>query len=380
MQGPAGLPGEQGATGAQGIPGIQGAIGNTGPTGPIGTTGTTGATGLPGNVALGNAEPFEPGTQFPVGETVLYNSRIFLVTEPTQTGTPGSGSGFFEVAVSGGVTGATGPTGAAGTPGATGLPGNVALGNAEPFVPGTQFPIGETVLYNGRIFLITEPTQTGTPGSGTGFFEVAVSGGVTGATGPAGATGVQGVPGVQGTAGNTGTTGSQGLQGVPGPSGISGPQGLQGTPGTTGPQGSPGIQGAIGPQGPQGVEGPQGLSVTGATGPTGLTGATGLNGTLSLESAEVFVPGAQYPIGATILYNGSVFVVTSAPQGNLPGVDPAFSEIEIVGGITGPQGVTGATGVGLTGAAGATTPFTKSPTAENPHEIKGLVVGFSFSE
>ena len=273
-----------------------------------------GPQGPMGNVLLGSAQPFAPGTQYPVGATVLYDGRVFVVTEAPQTGEPGSGTGFMEIEISGGVTGPTGPTGPQGPQ------GNVSLGSVEPFVPGMQYPIGATVLYNGRIFLITSAPQTGVPGNGAGFFNIKISGGVTG---------------------------PQGSQGIAGP---------PGTPGELGPQGSQGVQGAIGPKGPQGVQGPTGPS--GATGSTGATGERGLDGNVSLESAEPFVPGMQYPVGASVLYNGRLFIVTSAPQGNVPGVDPAFSEIQVVGGITGPTGPQGNQGIqGPSGATGVQGPM-----------------------
>jgi len=178
----------------------------------------------------------------------------------------------------------------------------ITLESAEAFEPGTQYPAGATVIYNGKLFVVTSPVQTGAPGVDPAFSEVDVLGGITG------------------------------------PRGAQGPQG---------PQGAAGTQGSQGPQGPQGIQGAAGA--TGPAGATGEAGEAGATGVITLESAEAFESGTQYPAGATVIYNGRLFVVTSPVQTGSPGVDPAFSEVDVLGGITGPTGA-----LGLQGPAGPT--------------------------
>ena len=203
--GPAGPAGATGSTGPQGIQGNTGPAGEAGNTGPAGPAGEAGATGPMGEVSIGEAEPFEPGTQYPVGSLVLYNGRLYVVTSAPQTGVPGVDPAFSEVDILGGITGPTGPAGAPGAPGATGPTGNVSIGEAEPFEPGTQYPVGSLVLYNGQLYVVTSAPQTGVPGVDPAFSPINILGGITGPTGP------QGVQGITGATGPTGVTGATGL-------------------------------------------------------------------------------------------------------------------------------------------------------------------------
>ena len=90
--------------------------------------------------------------------------------------------------------------------------------------------------------------------------------GFTGFIGPQGNTGRDGIEGKQGERGIIGPPGNQGNDGKPGINGIQGIEGRRGHTGSTGPTGSIGIgiqgkQGIIGPQGAQGNIGPDGKSL-----------------------------------------------------------------------------------------------------------------------
>jgi len=343
-----------------------------------------------GDVSIGEAEPFMPGTQFPVGALVIYNGKLYVVTSAPQTGVPGVDPAFSEVDILGGITGPTGP---AGTTGPQGPTGSISIGEAEPFEPGTQYPVGSQVIYNGRIYLVTSAPQTGTPGTDPSFSEIEIVGGITGPTGP------QGIPGLTGSTGPAGVTGPQGPMGdvsigeaEPFESGTQFPVGslviyngklyvVTSAPQTGVPGVDPafsevdilgGITGPTGPQGIQGLTGPTGPA--GQTGPAGPTGPQGPTGSVSIGEAVPFEPGTQYPVGSQVIYNGRIYLVTSAPQTGTPGTDPAFSEIEIIGGITGPTGPQGIQGLpGEEGPEGPTGPqgIQGPPGAEGPEGPTG---------
>ncbi|MBY9081977.1 collagen-like protein [Paenibacillus sp. HN-1] len=139
------------------------------------------------------------------------------------------------------------------------------------------------------------------------------------------------------------------LQGPTGPTGPTGPSG-----GPVGPTGPAGAVGATGPTGATGTTGAAGN--VGATGATGATGA-GLSGIVTYNAAVA--PG--YPLGQVVFYNGSTYMVVSAPPVGLPGSSPSYTLIAAAGatgaagpagpiGPTGSTGATGATGIGLSGA------------------------------
>lgn len=131
-----------------------------------------------------------------------------------------------------------------------------------------------------------------------------ISGITKGDQGPQGATGAQGIQGEKGEKGDKGDRGDQGLkgdQGLQGPIGIQGPIGVKGDKGDTGAQGVQGIKGDKGDKGDQGD--------------AGLNGDNGNDGISAYEVA---------------LNNG--FVGT---------------EEEWLESLVGPQGDTGAPGVGV---------------------------------
>ncbi|KYG26932.1 hypothetical protein [Alkalihalobacillus trypoxylicola] len=189
--------------------------------------------------------------------------------------------------------------------------------------------------------------------------------GLTGPTGPAGPTGLPGLPGVTGATGATGI----GLDGVV----IFDPVVAPGYPvgqvvtfeGSTyvvnnaPPTGTPGTSPdytLLAAAGATGITGPAG--VTGATGSTGIPGVTGATG-VGLDGVITFDPVAapSYPVGQVVTFEGSTYVVNSAPPTGTPGTSPDYTLLAAAGatGITGPAGVTGVTGVtGIPGVTGAT--------------------------
>ncbi|GAK01813.1 hypothetical protein [Geomicrobium sp. JCM 19055] len=101
--------------------------------------------------------------------------------------------------------------------------------------------------------------------------------------------------------------------------------------------------------------------VTGDTGPTGVTGPTGATG-IGLDGVVPFDPVAApgYPVGQIVTFEGSTYLVNTAPPTGTPDTSTDYTLIAGAGatGITGTTGVTGATGLagadGITGASGPT--------------------------
>lgn len=214
---------------------------------------------------------------------------------------------------------------------------------------------------------------------------------MVGPTGPMGPTGPAGGP-----PGPTGATGPQGLAGATGPTGPAGATGA-GLSGSVAfnpiaspayplgqivtynggtyivanapPSGLPGVSpdyqllAAAGAAGPTGAAGPAGPM--GSSGPAGPTGPTGSRGT-GLDGIVAFNPALAptYPVGQVVTYNGSTYIVKTAPPSGTPDTSPDYSLLAAGGvGSTGPAGPTGADGVtgaagvtGNTGATGATGP------------------------
>ncbi|KDE26544.1 triple helix repeat-containing collagen, partial [Bacillus safensis FO-36b] len=114
-------------------------------------------------------------------------------------------------------------------------------------------------------------------------------------------------------------------------------------------QGPPGGRGRRGPAGPAGAAGPAGPA--GPIGPTGV----GLTGILAFDPAVA----PTFPVGQVVTYDGSTYVVNSAPPLGTPDTSADYTLLAAAGetgtgptGVTGdpgPTGATGATGVGLTG-------------------------------
>ncbi|MCY7602016.1 collagen-like repeat preface domain-containing protein, partial [Bacillus altitudinis] len=121
---------------------------------------------------------------------------------------------------------------------------------------------------------------------------------------------------------------------------------IQGPPGGRGRRGPAGPAGPVGPVGPAGPAGP-----AGPQGPTGV----GLTGIVAFDPAVA----PAYPVGQVVTYDGSTYVVNSAPPTGTPDTSPDYTLLAAAGatgtgptGVTGdpgPTGATGATGVGLTG-------------------------------
>ncbi|MDR4271330.1 collagen-like repeat preface domain-containing protein, partial [Bacillus pumilus] len=105
-------------------------------------------------------------------------------------------------------------------------------------------------------------------------------------------------------------------------------------------QGPPGGRGRRGPAGPAGAVGPAGPA--GPIGPTGV----GLTGIVAFDPAVA----PTYPVGQVVTYDGSTYVVNTAPPTGTPDTSPDYTLLAAAGAT----GETGATGTGATGATGAT--------------------------
>ncbi len=238
-----GIPGPQGPQGPRGPQGPAGPRGLQGPMGSQGPQGLQGPAG-PMGPGLSEAEVFEPGRQYLLGDLVYWNGALYRANTNFPAGVPGI-SPDFSLITAAGPTGATGPAGA----------------------PGAQGPVGPQG-----------------PQGPQGIQGPAGPQGAPGATGPQGPQGLQGLAGATGA---TGATGAQGPAGATGATGAQGPAGATGATGATGAQGPAGATGAAGAQGPAGA--------TGATGPTGPTGPAGTVPELNAVTATN--EAAQTPAG-----------------------------------------------------------------------------------
>jgi hypothetical protein len=291
-----------------------------------------------------------------------------------------------------GATGPLGPTGAtgAGATGATGPVGDryatssttsltIGTGNQTLTVDtGLAYTLNQDVVIaydnsndmNGSVVsydsltgvLVVNVTLTNGSGTFTSWtVNLDGAAGIPGATGPIGSTGATGI-GSTGATGLTGPTGPIGSTGSTGPTGLTGPSGATGIQGPSGATGATGIQGVTGPTGP-----------TGATGLTGATGdkyATTSSSSLTVgtgsKSLTVDV-GLAYTVGQTVVV---AFDSSNSMTGSVTSYDSVTGALVVnstsfigsgtytswavnLGGIQGPTGPTGATGViGPTGATG----------------------------
>lgn len=89
-----------------------------------------------------------------------------------------------------------------------------------------------------------------------------------------------------------------------------------------GPAGSPGVQGAAGAIGPAGANGAAGA--TGATGVTGGTGA-GLGGIVAFNPLVA----AAYPVNQVVTFNGSTYIVNTAPPSGVPGSSADYTLLAV---------------------------------------------------
>lgn len=340
--GPQGLQGIAGQAGAQGIPGVAGAGGPQGSIGPGGPAGPTG---------LSFRGTYAAGTNYGLGDGVMYGGAGYVSLGSSNRGNTPDGSpqqwAMFAAAGSNGGNGVAGATGAQGVAGLQGPQG--AIGQAGPvgangpqgpavanytgsYSAGTNYGLNDAVSYGGSTYISMVPGNRGnTPDGSPGQWAILVA---RGAPGTPGATGAAGAAGQTGAMGAAGATGQQGppvsfsggwsvgrvyavgdAAGYGGSSYVviaanSGRQpdmspvywALLAQSGATGASGPAGAQGAAGPtgvgaQGPMGAQGQTGVS--GGTGPAGVAGSTGLTGPI----------GAAGPAGvagiAGMAYQGS---------------------------------------------------------------------------
>lgn len=326
---------------------IRGATGVTGAAGATGPRGATGIQGFTGATGLTGAT----GAVGLVWRGTWNNTTVYQLRNVVEY----QGSAYIMVVATGSTTAAP-PLATAnwdllisqGSPGATGPQG----------VRGASGATGPRGLTGATGFGAGSAGATGPIGA-TGTAGVAGASGVTGASGvigPIGATGlsIPGATGVQGASGPIGLSGPVGATGVQGASGIQGDVGLTGSTGPAGLTGATGIAGVAGATGITGASGVQGD--TGSTGPVGLTGATGVAGATGIQGASG-VQGATGVVGATGA-QGDVGLTGSTGPVGLTGATGAEGATGDVGatGITGASGVQGASGiqgdVGLTGSTG----------------------------
>ena len=316
-----------------------------------------------------------------------------------------------------GTAGAAGATGVAGPRGSQGLPGLVFQGN---YSSGTNYLVGDVVLWQGSSYSSLVGGNLGNaPSFSPGQWGVLTAQGPVGAVGSTGAPGVAGVQGLPGSVGSNGPPGPPGLQGIPGQAGGQGLTGATGAQGLSGPMGATGVAGpvgmtyrgqyssttnyaladgvsyggssyvslaasnvgnvpdaslaawslfgaagSVGAVGPAGVVGPQGVGGTqglpGVAGPAGLVGAIGPQGPAVANYTGNYSSGVNYGLHDAVSYGGTTYISLGAGNwGNTPDISgtrwavlAAQGPAGVPGGA-GVQGVAGSAGVaGVTGAVG----------------------------
>jgi hypothetical protein len=135
--------------------------------------------------------------------------------------------------------------------------------------------------------------------------------------------------------GAPGATGQQGPTGPPGPAGQAGqagPAGVAGPPGATGPPGA---------AGPTGLTGP-----TGNPGPTGAPGAQGPPGDdgLGFNNRGAWASNSAYAINDVVQVSGSSYVAKATGTNRPPATSPAYWDLMVAKGDTGPAGPAGPAG------------------------------------
>jgi len=343
--GAVGLPGVAGVQGVAGAAGVKGATGAAGLTGAAGAAGEAGAWGSPG---LGYVGVYQSTNNYGLADVVGYQGSSYISllagnhgnTPPLSagqwaviaqaqvglTGAMGATGGPGATGATGmqGSQGAIGPTGVTGGTGPQGLPGLVYQGG---YASGTNYKVGDVVLWNGTSYA---SLVAGNRGNTPDFS--AQQWGVMSARGPLGPVGAQGVQGAAGPQGGLGSTGSPGERGDQGLQGIAGQAGSQGPVGQAGAQGGQGLTGSQGPAGPTGIS---------------------FRGTYAATT--------NYGLADGVMYGGAGYVSTAASnRGNTPDVSTGQWAMFAAAGVAGGAGATGATGgqgaAGIQGAQGVVGP------------------------
>lgn len=388
--GPAGPQGNTGQTGLPGATGAVGPMGSVGPQGPQGAPGIMGAAGSPG--ATGPA-----GAVGPQGATGATGAA-------GPVGAPG-------------LAGATGATGLQGPMGTTGAAGPVGMSFAGAYSAGTNYALGQGVLWQGAGWVsLVSGNRGNTPDQSPGQWAMFAA---PGATGNTGATGV----GLSGATGATGSAGAQGPAGIPGATGATGATGLHfvgayssaysyglgdavayngasyisllGSNHGQAPDGSPSAWAILAAQGAPGLAGPMGSAgATGATGAQGAagpagavgsTGATGAQGAVGMAFRGTWGSTTNYAPNDVVTFAGSSYLAASANRGQEPDQAPQVWAVLAEAGGVGPMGVAGATG--LPGIAASVTvgsvtvlPVGAQPTVTNSGSSAAAVLNFGFPQ
>jgi len=255
QMGPAGATGPAGSQGAMGLQGSQGLAG------PAGVAGEVGPTGVPGLTYQGT---YTPGSNYKVGDVVLWNGTsyasliagnhgntpdssapqwgVLSLQGPAGTtgtqggpgvagpqGSPGSvgppgergGQGLQGIAGQAGAQGIPGAAGAEGLQGPMGLggpAGPTGLSFRGAYVSGTNYGMGDGVMYGGAGYVSLAGGNRGnTPDGSPQQWAMFAAAGLNGANGAVGPIGAQGVAGSQGSLGPMGPVGPVGGTGPQGP-------------------------------------------------------------------------------------------------------------------------------------------------------------------